>query len=60
MNEYQIKVSLNRSAKLLAVCREQERERKNERGNERSELIIIMKSETKIEPAVVVDNADVL
>lgn len=30
LNEYQIKVSLNRSAKLLAVYREREREREKE------------------------------
>lgn len=36
MNEYQIKVSLNRSAKLPAVCRasEREAERKKERRGE--------------------------
>lgn len=30
LNEYQIKVSLNRSAKLPAVCRERERKRERE------------------------------
>lgn len=40
LNEYQIKVSLNRSVKLLAVCRE------------RNAIIIIMKCERMVGPAM--------
>lgn len=44
LNEYQIKVSLNRSVKLLATWRERERER--------GEMIIIMKGGGTVEPAM--------